>query len=149
MEDGDVTAGTQRRQRYRDRLARLNTWFSFATMVIVILGALVALAVWISGRTTTWINDRIDARIAEQLKQPQAEIDRLTGRIDDMPSWLQFRFQVRSQSDKIYGGRAKSAPKCPEGWTEKAAFRISHKGGKHGHGGHVRLCIRAVPENVP
>lgn len=114
---------------------------------IVILGSIGALMGWTTGIISTYFNNKIDAQIAEKLRDPVAEINLLNERINDIPSWLQFQFQVQSQSDEIAGGQPLPAPPCPEGWTEKGVFRIIHKGGGRGHGGQVRVCIRARPED--
>ena len=176
MPNDNVGADTRRRRSVRDWLAILDSWLSVGTKVIVIAGTLGVVVVWINGTIATKLTNTINARMDEQInarmdEQINARMDEqintrmdeqintrieeqinnqlglLNERIDAMPSRLQFQFQTRNQSNEFDGGQAIDAPQCPDGWTEQAAFRIAHRGGPHGHGGHVRLCARVGPED--
>ena len=144
----------------RDWLARWALWSTIVASALVIVGAIYTLVTWIDD---TLLNEKINTRIEEQLQdyeagieeqlqdyeagiekrlqQSSGQIARLNGRINDMPSRVRFKFQVLNQSN----GPAIPAPGCPDGWAEKAQFRISHTGGSNGHGGHVRLCMQVDP----
>ena len=151
MANGNVKVG---RQGARSWLASLALWASILASGVVVGGAIYALVTWIDD---TLLNEKIDARIEkkrldERLKKSQTQIgqldrlirdqtESLNRRINDMPSRVNFQFKVRNQST----GPARPAPACPDGWTQKAAFRISHTGGSNGHGGHVRLCMQISP----
>ena len=94
MMHSDETEDTQRPRHPGGSSASLALRLQIVATAIVILGSIGGVAAWTTGIMSTWFNNEIDARIEEKLKDPLDDISRLNGRINEMPSWLEFEFKV-------------------------------------------------------